>query len=134
VQQNVQQQQLSLPLAAKANVPAMYPASEQFLPANSWGMCPGSRVGCICMSYVCRCICSVSHAFSVAHSFHQLFLQDGTGDFYSLESVTFFIKNIMAGGANMGQNMGAYVAAAVRARLQQIMLQDRQVRASHAAI
>jgi hypothetical protein len=54
-------------------------------------------------------------------------LQDGTGDFYSLESVTFFIKNIMAGGAAMGQNMGAYVAAAVRSRAQQIILQDRQV-------
>jgi hypothetical protein len=57
-------------------------------------------------------------------------LQDGAGDFYSLESVTFFIKNIMAGGATMGQNMGAYVAAAVRLRAQQIILQDRQVRAA----
>jgi hypothetical protein len=33
----------------------------------------------------------------------------------------------MAGGANMGQNMGAYVAAAVRSRATQIILQDRQV-------
>eukprot|EP00882_Tetradesmus_deserticola_P026515 GHRQ01029263.1.p3 GENE.GHRQ01029263.1~~GHRQ01029263.1.p3 ORF type:complete len:107 (+),score=48.10 GHRQ01029263.1:437-757(+) len=53
--------------------------------------------------------------------------KDGTGDFYSLESVTFFIKNITAGGAATGQNMGAYVAAAVRSRAQQIILQDRQV-------
>lgn len=48
--------------------------------------------------------------------------KDGSGEPYSLESVTFFIKSITAGGANMG----AYVAAAVRARTAQIILQDRQ--------
>lgn len=49
--------------------------------------------------------------------------RDGAGDFYSLEAVTFFIKSIVANP----NNMGAYVAAAVRSKVHQIELRDREV-------
>lgn len=52
--------------------------------------------------------------------------RDGTGDYYSLEAVTFFIKTIVANPSNMG----AYVAAAVRTKVHQIELRDREVRSS----
>jgi Paf1 complex subunit CDC73 N-terminal len=46
----------------------------------------------------------------------------GSGDHYSLEAVTLFIQSIVA-----NSNMGAYVAKAVRSRVQQIELRDREV-------
>lgn len=48
--------------------------------------------------------------------------KDGTGDFYSLEAVSFFIKTIIADA-----NMGNYVLKAVSTKAEQIEVRDRQV-------
>eukprot|EP00775_Hariotina_reticulata_P004479 gene4479-4733_t len=47
--------------------------------------------------------------------------KDGTGDFYSLEAVSFFIKTISADA-----NMGPYVQKAVSTKTEQIEVKDRQ--------